>query len=262
MLRGFYISASGMISTQTQMDTKSNNLANTNTSGFKSAQNAFKAYPEKELSRTNDQLQDTPIGTIDERPDIGPLNFGAVSDGTYTDYSQGGFKNTGNPLDVALQGDGFFEVQLEDGESGYTRSGDFKVNGEGQLVTSQGRLVLGENGPIELPSNINNVNVVSDGQILGNDGQLYGQLNITQFENPQKLQALDKTIYTQGGNNPIKEETTDFRVHQGKLEMSNTNSVQAMTDMVRVSRRYEMNARSLRRQDELLQQAIQQVGRA
>jgi flagellar basal-body rod protein FlgF len=261
MLRGFYISASGMMSTQTAMDTKSNNLANVKTTGFKKSQNAFKAYPEKELSRTNDQLKDAPIGTIDPRPDIGPLNMGAVSDGTYTDYSQGGMKNTGNPLDFALEGPGFFEVQLPDGTSAYTRSGDFKLNEESQLVTSRGHTVMGEDGPIEIDENLGKINAVDNGQILGNNGELQGQLRVVQFENPQKLRERGDTMYTQGENNPIIEDTEGVRVHHKQLEGSNTNPIEAMTDIVRVSRRFQMNQRSLRRQDELLQQAIRQVGR-
>lgn len=261
MLRGFYISASGMMSTQTQMDTTSNNLANVKTTGFKANENAFKAYPEKELHRTNDQLMDTPIGSIDPRPHIGSLNMGAVSDGTYTDFSQGPIKDTGNPLDFALQGEGFFEVQMPDGSSAYTRSGDFKIDAEGQLVTSQGHTVMGENGPITLDQTANDINVVGDGQILNNNGEMLGNLRVVQFENPQKMRERGDTMFRQGENNPIVDDPEGVTVHNKVLEQSNTNSIKAMTDIVRVSRRYQMNQRSLRRQDELLQQAIRQVGR-
>lgn len=261
MLRGFYISASGMMSTQTQMDTTSNNLANVKTTGYKSDKNAFKAYPEKELSRTNDQLKDTPIGTIDPRPDIGSLNMGAVSDGTYTDYSQGPIQDTGNPLDFALQGEGFFEVQMPDGSSAYTRSGDFKLNADGEVVTSKGHTVMGEEGPVTIDEDTSQINVVGDGQILNDNGEMLGNVRVVQFENPQKMRERGDTMYRQGENNPIVEDPENVTVHNKVLEGSNTNSIEAMTDIVRVSRRYQMNQRSLRRQDELLQQAIRQVGR-
>lgn len=266
MLRGFYISASGMTTTQTQMDVTSNNLANTNTDGFKKDNAVFKAYPQKQLSRTNDNVQDLPEGslnaTIDRRPNIGPLNMGAANDGSYTDYSQSGMKNTGNPLDFALQGNGFFEIQLPDGTSAYTRSGDFKLNQDGELVTSQGYNVMGEDGPIQLPDDPGNLNATGNGQILNDNGQSYGQLRVVQFENPQKLRKRGDTMFLQGENNDVIEDTENVKVLHKKLEGSNTNPIDEMTDMVRVSRRYEMNQRSLRQQDQMLQQAIRTVGRS
>ncbi|MFB6344867.1 MAG: flagellar basal-body rod protein FlgF [bacterium] len=265
MLRGFYISASGMTTSQTQMDVTSNNLSNTNTEGFKEDKPVFKAYPQKQLSRTNDNVQDLPADsldvTIDRRPDIGPLNMGSASDGSYTDYTQGGFKNTGNPLDFALDGDGFFEVQLPDGTRAYTRSGDFKLNQNGEVVTSNGYNVMGEDGPLQLPQNPGQLNVTGNGQVLNNNGQSYGQLRVVQFENPQKLRKRGDTMFLQGENNEVIEATEDVKVKHKHLEGSNTNPIDEMTEMVRVSRRYEMNQRSLRRQDQMLQQAIQQVGR-
>lgn len=265
MLRGFYISASGMTTSQTQMDVTSNNLANTNTDGFKQDNPVFKAYPTKQLSRTNDNVQELPEGsvdaTIDPRPEIGPLNMGAANDGSYTDYSQAGLEHTGNPFDFALDGEGFFEVQLPDGTTAYTRSGDFKLNQDGEVVTSKGYNVMGEAGSIQLPQNPGNINVTGNGQILNDNGESYGQVRVVQFENPQKLRKRGDTMFLQGENNELIEDTEDVRVKNNHLEISNTNPIEEMTEMVRVSRRYEMNQRSLRRQDQMLQQAIREVGR-
>jgi len=262
MIRGFYISGSGMIASQTKVNELSNNLSNTTTTGYKEDKNVFKAYPEKELSRTNDREKETPLAVIDPRPEIGPLNFGTVSDGTYTNFSQGSFKTTGNPLDFALDGKGFFTVQLPDGTQAYTRSGDFKLNENRELVTSQGHPVLGENGPIQLDLNLSNVNVTPNGQIVGNDGGLQGTLNVTQFENPQKLRKRGDTMFLQGENNEILEETENVKVKHKMLESSNNNPIESLSEMIRASRRYEMNQRSLRRSDSMLEQAIQQVGRS
>lgn len=265
MLRGFYISASGMTTSQAQMNITSNNLANTNTEGFKEDNPVFKAYPQEQLSRTNDNVQELPGGSlnavIDKRPEIGPLNMGAASDGSYTDYSQGGFKQTGNPLDFALDGKGFFEVQLPDGTTAYTRSGDFKLNQNGEIVTSQGYNVMGEDGPLQLPQGPGQLNVTGNGQILNNNGESYGQIRVVQFENPQKLRKRGDTMFLQGENNEVIEDTQNVAVKHKVLEGSNTNPIDEMTEMVRVSRRYEMNQRSLSRQDQMLQQAIRQVGR-
>jgi flagellar basal-body rod protein FlgF len=261
MLRGFYISGSGMVSSQTEVNQIGNNLANTNTTGYKEDQNVFKAYPQQELHRTNDNKQELPIGVLDSRPYIGTLSTGTVSDGTYTNFTQGSFEKTGNPLDFALKGNGFFSVRLSDGKRAFTRSGDFKVNAENQLVTSRGNPVMGQNGPIQLPEELQNINVTDSGQILSNNGALQGTLRVVQFDNPQKLRKRGDTMFLQGENNPISEETERVTVHNQMLETSNNEPIQSLTSMVRASRRYQMNQRALKRQDSMLEQAIRQVGR-
>jgi flagellar basal-body rod protein FlgG len=250
-----------MVAAQTEVNQIGNNLANTNTTGYKEDQNVFKAYPEQELHRTNDNMKELPIGVLDQRPYIGTLSTGTVSDGTYTNFTQGSADRTGNPLDFALKGNGFFTVELSDGTEAYTRSGDFKLNAQNQLVTSRGNPVMGQDGPVQLAEGLENINVTESGQILSNEGAVQGTLRVVQFENPQKLRKRGDTMFLQGENNPIIEETEGVTVHNKMLETSNNEPIQSLTNMVRASRRYQMNQRSLRRQDSMLEQAIRQVGR-
>lgn len=261
MIRGIYTSASGMLTTQEEIAVHSNNLANLNTHGFKQEEQVTKAFPEMQLHRTQDRTRTLPIGHRDPRPPIGPLNTGVASDGSYTNFTQGSLRNTNNPLDFALQGKGFFTIRMEDGRTGYTRNGTFKLNGDNELVTSRGRNVLGEEGPIQLPPDAGQIKVVEDGQIVDGNNRLLGQLRVTQFENPQKMRQLGDNLYRQGANNPVREELEDVKVRQGFLEKSNADPIKEMVDMIEANRRYEMHTKMIQQHDSTLQQAIRNVGR-
>lgn len=262
MLRGLYSSASGMTSSIQQMDVIGNNMANVNTSAYKEKENIFKSFPETDLVRTNDRETTTPLGNSDPRPDLGSMAMGVASDGTYTNFKQGSLRSTDNPLDVALEGEGFFTVQMPEGERAYTRDGTFKMNDENQIVTSSGRRILGVNGnPIQLPGETSGITITPDGNIHDQDNQQIGQLRVVQFENPQKSEELGENLYRQGENNEIQFPAEDVKIRQGVVEQPNFSPVKQMTRMIEVSRRYEMNSTALKQQDSALGQAISQVGR-
>lgn len=263
MIRGMYTSASGMTSSLEQMDVIANNMANVNSPAYKEKQNVFKSFPENDLVRTDDQETNTPMGNIDSRPPIGSMATGVTADGTYTNFSQGSLRSTDNPLDVALEGKGFFAVQLPgDGERAYTRDGTFKLNDQNQLVTSSGRRILGTNGqPIQLPGDSSGVTITPDGNIYDQNQQQFGQLRVVQFENPQKLREMGENLYRQGENNDVQFPAEDVKVRQGVTEQPNFSPVKQMTRMIEVSKRYEMNSQVLKQHDSTLGEAISQVGR-
>lgn len=262
MLRGLYSSGSGMQTSITQMDVISNNLANVNTTAYKEKFNVFKSYPEADLVRTDDQEVETPMGSIDPRPDIGSMAMGSSSDGTYTNFQQGSLTNTDNPLDVALEGKGFMAVQMPNGEEAYTRDGSFKLNSDNEIVTSSGRRILDTDGnPIQLPDQMKGITITPDGNIFDAQHQQIAQLRVVQFENPQKTREMGENLYKQGENNPLIENPDDVIIRQGTIERTNFSPVSQMTKMIEASRRYEMNARILQQHNSTLGQAISQVGR-
>jgi flagellar basal-body rod protein FlgF len=262
MIRGMYTSASGMTTSLNQMGVIGNNLSNVNTPAYKEKQNVYKTFPEQDLVRTNDQETATSDVNFDKRPEIGSLGTGVASDGTYTNYTQGSLRKTENPLDVALEGKGFFTVQMPEGERAYTRDGTFKLNDQNQLVTSSGRRILGTNGePIQLPADSSGVTITPDGNIYDSNDQLISQFRVVQFENPQKLRELGENLYRQGENNDVQFPAEDVLVRQGVVEQPNFSPVKQMTSMIEVSKRYEMNSQVLKQQNSSLGQAISQVGR-
>lgn len=262
MLRGLYSSGSGMQSSLLQMDVISNNMANVNTTAFKEKMNVFKSYPEADLVRTDDQEIQTPMGTVDPRPDIGSMAMGVSSDGTYINFRQGSLKQTGNPLDVALEGEGFFEIQMPDGETAFSRDGSFKLNSDSEVVTSMGRRLLDTNGnPIQIPGNTEKITITPNGNVFDQDNQQIAQINIVQFENKQRLEEMGENMFRQGEDNPRIENPENVKLRQGVVETTNFSPVKQMTRMIEASRKYEMNSQILQQQNSTLGQAITTVGR-
>ncbi len=172
MIRGMYTSASGMMAQQWRMDAVSNNLANVDTTGYKEDQAVHKAFPQLLLRRMNTNIVSLPIsgenpvlGSMDKAPVIGKLGTGVEVNEIFTVFTQGAFQESGNPFDLALEGEGFFVVETPYGER-LTRNGSFHIGPEGLLVTKEGYPVLGEDGPIQLK--LNNFIVNQDGVIFYN----------------------------------------------------------------------------------------------
>lgn len=262
MLRGLYTTGSGMVNNQQRMDVISNNLANVNTTGFKQLYHTQKSYPENEMVRTNDQKTELPMGTIDKRPEIGPMNTGVAGDGTYTDWSPGNFKKTENSLDLAIEGKGFFTVELENGEEVYTRNGNFKLNGDNELVAQGGAPVMGEDGPIEFPDHVNDVSIIGTGRIIDGDNRVIGDLKIRRFDNPQQLERMGQNFYRSGDATPEEMPIEDYSIQQGMLEHSNVNPIKSMINMIEVNRSHEMQSKALKKQSSVLGRAIKRVGKA
>lgn len=246
MIRGLYIAATGMLAEQTRADITANNLANLNTGGYKKDVAVFRSFPELLVQRINDP-QDGGA-----RPVLGSLSGGAVVDEVLTSFAPGVLKETGQPLDLALEGGNFFVLQTPAGLR-YTRNGAFTLDGEGYIVNSDGYRLLGENGPIQVRGQ--KIEVNRDGTVVV-DGQPVDRLLLVSFANPRDLQKAGNNLFI--GVNP--QPAVAGRVLQGYLEGSNVNAITEMIDMITIMRAYEANQRMIQAQDSILDKAVNQVG--
>lgn len=264
MIRGLYISATGMYNEMTKADVSANNLANVNTPGFKKDEAVLRGFTEYLVRRTNDSYTETLKGLMDQRPPVGYLGAGSYIEGVYSIHTLGTLKPSENPLDLAIRGDGFFTV-LTPGGLRYTRAGNFQVNDQGYLVTVEGYQVLVQGGPDQrgLPVQIlgQKVVVAEDGTIQVDDVEA-GTLRLVSFRNPFLLAKEGGSLFspTQGsGQESIMENAS---VLQGSIEMSNVNAVTEMVNMIKIMRLYESNSRMVTAQDGTLDRLINEVGGA
>lgn len=264
MIRGIYTGASGMLAKWTEMDVISNNLANVDTPAFKKHLMLWKEEPRFKMHRLFDNLIETPGGEFDIRPYIGDMGTGVRVKGEFIDFSPGALKSTGNPLDLAIIGDGFFEVERAGQGKFYTRAGNFIRNAEGLLTTLHGDKVLGVDGnPIRI--NVEGLYIQKNGSLVDREGIALGQIRLVAFD-PKQLQSLSKVgdnffAKTQKSGDPVPAPaSTELR--QGFLEVSNSNIVKDMVQMIVVNRAYEANQRVISSHDQLLGQAVNEVSRA
>jgi flagellar basal-body rod protein FlgF len=236
------ISLSRQIALQRQMDVVANNIANMNTTGFKAEQLLFEEYA-MPVARDSDfpALSDQPLSFVQDWSTVHDLAPGAIL-------------QTGNPLDVALQGEGFLAVQTDDGEM-WTRAGSLQVNADGLLVDPSGRAVLGEGGEIRFGAEETGIMIDSNGNV-STDAGAKGRLRIVEFANPQELARVGDNLFS--GGTPIA--ATQTRVVQGAVEKSNVSGVAEMTEMIRVQRAYQSLASLVQRQDDIRRSAIQKLG--
>ena len=250
MTRGLYTAYTGMYNEQKRLDIISNNLAKSATIGYKEEQVTSQAFKEMLTYKIRDRSN----GFVDEP--IGRMSLGVKIGETYTDYTQGSFKVTGNTLDLALEGTGFFNIEYAS-KSGntstkYTRDGSFSINNEGMLVTEDGDYLLGENGRIQIPSG---AEVVVDE--LGNvyaDEQLVDKIKLSDFEDYNYLKKFGENLYT--AVDGATEKIGDGKVRQGYLEMSNINVISEMVEMITVSRAYESSQKVVQTMDSSLEKAV------
>jgi flagellar basal-body rod protein FlgG len=233
--KGIYIAASGALMKQKQMEVISNNLANADTTGFKKDGVTFKKYL---MSEHNG---------IEQAGDGRAMTY---YDETFTDHSHGGIIQTGNPLDVALDGNGFFALEGDK----YTRRGDFKLDAEGFLSTKNGEKVLGVGGPIQIIGN--DVSIGSKGEIKV-DGQIINAIRVVDFQSYKELVKTGDSIYT------TAQEATPARVNvaQGFKEMSNVNVVKEMTEMINTFREYESYQKLIQSFDEATGKVTNEMAR-
>jgi flagellar basal-body rod protein FlgG len=250
MIRGLYTAASGMLAQTKVMDVLANNLANVNTVGYKKDIVVLSSFPNVEAMRE---------GGDNVPPDrkVGRIEYGVLIDTFHTVFEEGPLMETTGKLDFAIEGNGFFVVNTPQGER-YTRDGAFTMNADGYLVTKDGHIVLGENGPIRLSPG--DVSVDEKGNII-NNGQLVDRLRIVDFSDYNALRKQgDNLFYLDNAVNTQIVSATG-RIRQGYLEESNVNSVKEMVNMISVMRNYESNQKVVTAFDETLGKAVNEVGR-
>jgi flagellar basal-body rod protein FlgG len=243
MLRGLHIAASGMLVQQARHEAIANNLANADTTGYKADEVVFRTALDRAIWRLRDAQRGAPAS------DIGALSFGAEVDAVITDLRPAPITLTGRPLDVAIDGDGFFAVSTPQGER-YTRDGAFRQAADGTLVTADGMPVLGTRGIIRSADAA--LTIAPNGDVLAN-GQVIDRLRVVQLRNASKEGASRFT----GGAQPLQQ----FNLQVGALERANVSVVQAMVEMIMAMRAYEASHRAVLAQDETLQRAVNDVGK-
>lgn len=244
MIRGLYISASGMMARMVELDTISNNLANAGTAGFKQDLAVKSAARDMRIFRMSSSTTDPVF--------LGPLGTGLNPPQAFTDLSQGAIKPTGNPLDLAIQGAGFFAVETPNGVR-YTRDGAFTRSADGYLTTREGYAVLGQEGAIQLPGG--DVEVRENGEVYA--GGLYVDTLVVVDFPEESLSKVGNNLFAPAdGTTP---ETAEGRVLQGNLETSNVNIVKAMVDLISATRAYEASQKILIAQDSTLGMAVSEI---
>ncbi len=251
MVRGLYTAYTGMMNQQARLDVITNNLANASTVGYKKEGSTSRAFD----SMYTQKIKDGSEAYIDRT--IGKESLGVKIGETYTDYTQGSFKVTGNTLDLGLEGTGFFNIEFTsktgNTSTKYTRDGSFSINKEGMLVTEDGDYLLGEGGGhIQIPDD---AEVVIDE--LGNiyaDGELVDTIKITDFEDYNYLEKFGENLYN--ALDGATEKNADFKVRQGYLEMSNINVISEMVEMITISRAYESNQKVIQTIDTSLEKSV------
>lgn len=257
MLRSLWTAATGMVGQQYNIDTISNNLANVNTTGFKKSRAEFQDLLYQTIrpaGMTNN------MGT--QYPTPIEIGHGTKISSTQKSFIQGNLVQTDNPLDLSIQGNGFFMIQNPNGETAYTRDGSFKVDGTGNLVTSNGYSLV---PAVALPSDTNAVVIRENGDIIvtvagQTTGQTIGQVKLANFINPAGLESQGGNLYkeTEASGEPV-EGTAGIggygSLAQGQLEASNVTVVDEMVNLITAQRAYEINAKAITTSDQMLSTA-------
>jgi flagellar basal-body rod protein FlgG len=256
MLRALYSAASGMQSQQMNLDVISNNLANVNTAGFKISRLQFQDTLYQTTHAAGSQA-----GGGNVIPASLQVGQGSVPVATERIWTQGDLSQTGGTLDVAIQGNGFFQVQLPDGTFAYTRDGSFKSDAQGVVMTSDARPVQG--GFPTVPAGTTNIAISSSGEVTytsGADSKTTGQLQLVRFMNPGGLDAIGHNLYKETAASGTPELGTPGangfgELRQGSLELSNVSVVQEMVNLILAQRAYEVNSKAVQAADEMMQQS-------
>ena len=260
MTRSLDIGATGMLAQQMNVDVISNNIANMTTAGYKRQRAAFQDLIYQNIARPGSTSSDA--GTI--VPSGLQLGLGVRTGSVYREHAQGPLRLTENNLDLALTGEGFFQIQMPNGEIAYTRDGTFQNNENGEIVTVQGYLV--EPG-ITIPTDAISIDIDTDGQVsvkMSNQvaTQNLGQIQLASFINPAGLEAIGDNLFLETDasgapttGNPNENEFGGIR--QGAIEQSNVNVVEEITALIAAQRSYEMNSNIISTSDEMLQTLTQ-----
>ena len=243
------VGLSRQIALQRELDVVANNIANLNTTGYKSDNTVFQEFMMPVARANQFRGADRQLSFVQDRA-------------TWIDLSQGPVETTGNPLDIAVSGNAFLTVQTPSGER-YTRNGALQINNQGQLVTSEGLQVVGQNGPIVFQPTDREISIGIDGLISVREGQntidaQRGKLKLASFAQPQRLQKDGTSTYmAPAGVTP--QVPTNAKVTQGAIEKSNVQSVMEMTRMVQITRAYTETAQILQNQSDMRRSAIEKL---
>lgn len=239
-----YVGLSHQMAMRRSLDIVSNNMANMNTTAFKREAVMFREYvvdmreTEVPVARRVSYVQDVAV---------------------IRDFREGDFRQTGNPLDLALDGNNFFRVQMPDGTERYTRNGHFKISDEGILVTSNGRPVLDENGAeIAFDPLDGEINISKDGTISTRGRDVIGRLAVVTFDDLNALEKVGDSLY-ESAVEPVPAE--NFSLLQGMVEASNVEPLMEMTRMIEISRRYQSVAKILEDQQNMQGKSINRLSR-
>jgi len=250
MENALLIGLSRQVALTRELEAVANNIANLNTTGFKADGTLFEEYLMPVARDNQFSAADSRVSFVRDRA-------------TWHDLGQGPVQRTGNPLDVAIDGDAFFVVQTARGER-YTRNGAFQINANGELMTSEGDRVLGEGGPIQFQSNDNNINIGRDGTVRVREGAsatidaARGKLRLVSFERPRRLQKDGGSRFlAPAGMDP--QPAVRASVAQGAIEKSNVRAVVEMTRMIEITRTYSQVALMLQQQSEMRRTAIEKL---
>ncbi|MBO6508504.1 MAG: flagellar basal-body rod protein FlgF [Roseibium sp.] len=225
------------------LDVIANNMANINTSGFKSQNLHFTEYVMPIADSGAFEKQDRAVSYVDMFT-------------TRTNFDHGSINTTGNEFDLALNSEGFFAVQLPDGTEAYTRNGSFRTDAQGQLITTEGIPVMTEGGPITFSVEDGIVEIAADGTIASDLG-IRGKIKVVDFEDVRTLEKIGETMFK--GDDPLP--AAEVRMVQGALENSNVYGVTEVTRLIEVTRAYDATSKVVKDLDELRQQAISTLGK-
>ena len=253
MIKAMRTAASGMYAQQLNVDTIANNLANVNTTGYKKSKVEFQDVLYQRLRAPGSE---SAAGTkVAVGLDVG---YGVKPVATQRSFSEGNLTQTGNPLDISIEGNGYFQIMLPDGQIAYSRDGALKLSADGQLVSTDG-FFLQPN--ITVPAESESVSISSDGiisvRISGDsEPQEIGQLELAKFINPSGMEAIGHNLYMESGASgaPIlgSPALEGFgRINQGYLEMSNVEIVEEMVNMIVAQRAYEINSKAIKTAEEM-----------
>ncbi len=254
MMRALWTAASGMEAQQLNIDVISNNLANVNTTGFKKSRADFQDLMYQTLKTTG-----APSTSSTQTVGI-QVGLGTTPAAVTKVFTAGNITQSGNDLDLAIEGDGFFQIQMPDGSTSYTRAGSFKKDGQGRVVNSDGYPLIPE---IVVPANASKITIGADGTVsVIQSGQssptTLGNIQLASFSNPSGLFSLGHNLYqqTDSSGNPTTGTPGQNglgNVSQGFLEMSNVNVMEEMVNMIVGQRAYEINSKAVQAADEMLQ---------
>lgn len=262
-MRALSIAATGMLAQQTNVEIIANNLANMNTAGFKRQRAEFQDLLYQNVEQPGAQSSDS--GTV--IPSGIQLGAGVRTAAVYRVTSQGDLQSTSNPYDLAIQGPGYFRIQMPDGTDAYTRAGSFQLSPEGQLVTDKGYTVA---PGVAIPANAVSVTVNAQGQVQASvagqtQPQVLGQIELVRFPNDAGLSAQGDNLFkeTQASGSPqsgVPGSAGYGTIQQGFLETANVNPVEEITALITAQRAYEMNSKVVSAADQILQMTAQLGG--